>query len=124
MKYVFLTDAFYQDYAHCREIEQKRERPYVQLLIATQTHTFAIPFRSGIKHGHAFFTDRANHCGVDYTKAVVVTDVRRYIHAGKRPIIRAGEHRALIGKDYEISKGLTGYIAQYAKAVVDNLTPL
>ena len=60
MKYIFLTEQFYKDYEKCPEIEQKRFRPYIMLLVKIDNLTFALPLRSHIKHPYAFFTDNEN----------------------------------------------------------------
>ena len=77
---------------------------------------FAVPMRSHIRHPHAFLTDKENRCGVDYTKAVVITDEERYIDAQKQPHIRQSEFDALRGKEYRIRCGLQKYIEKYKKA--------
>lgn len=73
-KIVFLANSFYKDHPNppFKEMEQKQNRPYIVFLVEIEGHTWAIPFRSHIRHGHAFFTDRENKCGIDYSKAVVV----------------------------------------------------
>ena len=74
MRYVFLSTKFYQQYnsSNYPEIEQKIDRPYVMLIVKIDNLTFAIPFRSHIKHQYAFMTDKINACGIDYSKAVIV----------------------------------------------------
>ena len=115
MKYIFLTDQFYSDYAAYTEIELKAERPYVQLYICVNDIDFAIPFRSNINHPHAFWTDKENRCGLDYSKSVVIEDVC-YIDTERKPHIRENEHRALIGKEREVKNGLLKYINDYKQA--------
>ena len=58
-KIVFLTNSFYKDHPNppFKEMEQKQNRPYIVFLVEIEGHTWAIPFRSHIRHGHAFFTD-------------------------------------------------------------------
>jgi protein AbiQ len=60
MKYVFLSNQFYQQYnsSNCPEIEKKQNRPYIMLLVKIEDLTFAIPFRSNIRHKYAFMTDK------------------------------------------------------------------
>lgn len=118
MRFAFLSDAFYEDYpaSRCPEIEQKRNRPYVVVFVQVGGRLFAVPMRSHIRHPHAFLTDKENRCGVDYTKAVVITDEERYIDAQKQPHIRPNEFDALRGKEYRIRCGLQKYIENYKKA--------
>lgn len=87
IRFAFLSDTFFEDYpaSRCPEIEQKRNRPYVVVFISVGERTFAIPMRSHIRHPHAFLTDKVNRCGVDYTKAVVITDEARYIDPVNQP---------------------------------------
>ena len=101
IRFAFLSDTFFEDYpaSRCPEIEQKRNRPYVVVFISVGERTFAIPMRSHIRHPHAFLTDKVNRCGVDYTKAVVITDEARYIDPVNQPHIRSNEFDALRGKD-------------------------
>lgn len=88
-KIVFLTNSFYQDHPNppFKEMEQKQNRPYIVFLVEIEGHTWAIPFRSHIRHRHAFFTDAKNKCGIDYSKAVVV-DKPEYIDQQVRPHLR------------------------------------
>jgi len=115
MKYIFLTSQFYADYSTYTEIEKKNDRPYVQVFIKLNNVNFAIPLRSNIKHEYAFWTDKPNRCGVDFSKAVVIED-KKYIDLTKKPYIRPNEYKVLIGKDYDIEKGLIKYIKDYKKA--------
>lgn len=72
-KIVFLANSFYQDHPNLPfEEMEKQNRPCIVFLVEIEGHTRAIPFRSHIRHGHAFFTDAENKCGIDYSKAVDV----------------------------------------------------
>lgn len=77
---------------------------------------FAIPMRSHISHPYAYMTDKEKRCGVDYTKAVLVTDEARYIEQERKPHIRPNEFDALRGKEYKIKCGMQKYIEVYQKA--------
>ncbi|MCL2215826.1 MAG: hypothetical protein FWB91_02275 [Defluviitaleaceae bacterium] len=115
MNFIFLTNQFYEDYSHCTEIEMKQQRPYVQVFITLHDIDFAIPMRSNIKHNYAFWTDKPNRCGLDYSKAIVIED-RKYIDATNKPYIRPNEFKALIGREYSVKQGLLNYIQAYKKA--------
>lgn len=125
MKYIFLSKQFYIDYAHnlFPEIEYKENRPYLMLLMTIDGLTYAIPFRSHITHGYSFFTDTENKCGIDYTKAIVITNQSYVVdNINGIPIkIRPNEHKALFGKKYKIIKGLKKYIKEYKRAVKNNV---
>lgn len=116
-KFVFLSSNFYNDYPSSEypEIESKKNRPYIQVCVSINGVLFGIPLRSGIKHPHVLWTDKENNCGVDFSKAVVITD-DKYIDYGKKPHIRDNEFKALKGKDFKIKQGMEKYIGQYISA--------
>jgi len=66
MKYIFLTNDFYDDYKNCPEIEQKLLRPYIQIQVLINNQYFAIPLRSNIKHPYVLWTNKQEKCGVDF----------------------------------------------------------
>ena len=115
MKYIFLTENFYTDYSECPEIAQKDVRPYILVYIRIHDVDFAIPMRSNIRHNYAFWTDKEERCGVDYSKAVIVEN-ELYIDKTTRPYIRPHEHKALIGREHEIREGMIRYINKYIDA--------
>lgn len=119
-RFVFLTDEFYKAYPSelYPEIEQKRNRPYIQVYVEINEIQYAIPLRSEIHHPHVLWTDKKNHCGVDFSKAVVITD-ERYIDMLTEPHIRENEFDALRGKDYKIRVKMEKYIEEYKKAKQD-----
>ncbi|MEG0578474.1 MAG: hypothetical protein RR490_01005, partial [Niameybacter sp.] len=116
IKYVFLTHQFYDDYKNCIQIEQKQDRPYVQLVVKIDELYFALPFRSNISHEFAFWTDKDNKCGIDYSKAVVIMD-SKYIDTEAKPQIRQNEHASIIGSEHLIEKGFKAYLKTYKKAL-------
>lgn len=119
MKFVFLTSQFYIDYAKCTEIERKLTRPYIQVYTKINEVQFAIPFRSGISHReHVLWTDRENHSGLDFSKAVVITD-EKYINTELIPHIRQNEFDSLRGKEYLIKQKMLKHIREYKKAKLD-----
>ena len=115
MRYLFLTQQFYDDYKHCTEIEQKRFRPYSQVYTEVHGIQFAIPLRSGISHRHVLWTDKHNKCGLDFSKAVVIARAD-YIDNDNIPHIRQNEFDALRGKEYRVKQRLLKYISDYMKA--------
>lgn len=49
---------------------------------------FALPLRSHIKHKYAYITDKINKCGIDFSKAVVITKAfKKYLKDYKQAII-------------------------------------
>ena len=115
IKYTFLTNAFYNDYQNCSEIEHKPKRPYAKVIIELNQYIFAIPLRSNINHKYVLWTDKENHCGLDFSKTVVITKPE-YIDNIHKPYIRPNEFNALRGKEYEIKQRLIRYIEKYKKA--------
>lgn len=117
LNFVFLTQDFFSAYSHCHEIEKKVDRPHVQITIKVNGTLFCIPMRSSIKHKHAIFTDKANGCGLDLSKAVVITDPNKYIDHGRIPYIRPNEFKVLKTiSEYEVRRKLLAYIAEYKNA--------
>ena len=119
-RFVFLSEKFYITYpsAEYPEMEQKKNRPYIQVCVEIDGVQFAIPLRSDIHHPHVLWTDKANHCGVDFSKAVVITD-DSYIDFSTEPHLRQKEFNALRGKDFKIKMKMEKYIADYKKAKQD-----
>ena len=115
MRYIFLSDKFYNDYVNCREIEQKKLRPYILLLLELNGLLYALPLRSHIKHKYAFLTDKINKCGVDYSKALVITD-ENYIDS-KKPFIRNNEHKILLSCVDTIKEEFSSYLTDYKRVV-------
>lgn len=116
LKTVFLTDAFYKRYKECEEIEQKATRPYIRIEIELDGVTWAIPMRSNINHPHVIWTDKPNHCGIDFSKAVVVEKPNQYI-SSTQPHIRKNEFETLKQlTEHRIRERLKKYIRDYQKA--------
>ena len=116
LRVVFLTKKFYEDYITCPEIEQKEARPYVRIQVMVNGVLWAIPLRSHIKHEYAVWTDKKNCCGMDFTKAVVVTDPDAYI-SKTQPYIRPDEFKALKElTEYWVAQKMRQYIREYKRA--------
>lgn len=124
MKYTFLSDKFYTDYPHEKyeQMEMKKNRPYAHVYIDVYDKLFCIPLRSNIDHPHAYFTDKKNKCGVDYSKAVVVAKPE-YIDNTTKVYLRQKEHNKLNGKDYKIKMQFLEYIELYKQAKIDDTIP-
>lgn len=114
---MFLSKKFYNTYpvSQYPEIEQKENRPYIQVCVEIDGVKYAIPLRSDIHHPHVLWTDKENNCGVDFSKAVVIKE-EDYIDSVKEPHLRQNEFDALRGKDYKIKTKMAKYIADYKKA--------
>ena len=90
LKFIFLSDSFYKAYIQCSEIEQKRDRPYIQACVQMGGRLFAVPMRSHIKHKYVLWTDKENNCGLDFSKAVVLKR-QEYIDDTRQPYVRPNE---------------------------------
>lgn len=119
-RFIFLSNDFYKAYPteQYPEIEQKHSRPYIQIYMEIGGIRYAIPLRSDIHHPHVFWTDKANHCGIDFSKAVVISK-EEYIDATTTPHLRQNEFDALRGKDYKIKTKMQKYITDYKNAKKD-----
>ena len=115
MDIIQLSEVFYEKYSSCPEILKKENRPYLAIILKIESITFAIPFRSHIKHKYAFWTDKENGCGLDFTKAVVISS---YEEIGKTNVqIRQNEFNVIKKKDYEITKKFKTFLTMYKKAL-------
>lgn len=118
---VFLSKGFHANHPNppYKEIERKSDRPYIVLLMQIESTMWALPFRSHIPHEHAFWTDKENRCGIDYSKAVVV-DNPNYIDRTRKPYLRPKEFEAIRGQEHNIYQGFLKYIKEYKKARQSN----
>ncbi|WP_407399182.1 type III toxin-antitoxin system TenpIN family toxin [Anaerovibrio sp.] len=117
IKFVFLSQTFYTNYPKVifPEIAQKSDRPYVYVAALINGVQYAVPMRSNINHHHVLWTDKENHCGLDFSKAVVIEN-DSFIDKARKPYIRPNEFKALIGKEYVINKKMSSFINKYKKA--------
>lgn len=113
----FLTQTFYDDYPDppYHEIERKSLRPYTIVFVDIGSYKFALPLRSHIFHSFAYFTDKQNHCGIDYSKAVYISKME-YIDYTTAPHIRQDEFNRLRGKEYIVYRNFIKYIKSYSEA--------
>ena len=119
-KFVFLSKEFYARHKEQQhtEIEQKQDRPYIQVCVEIDGVQYAIPMRSHIKHKFVLWTDKHNGCGLDFSKVVVIESLKD-IDDTKTPYIRDNEFASLIGKEYIIETKLRKYIKKYKEAKKD-----
>ncbi len=118
MEFHRLSAAFYAQFNHCEEILTKEERPYYVLLLELDSLTYAIPLRSHITHPYCFIADSSTDqkSGLDYSKAVVITDSAQYIDPA--PVtIRQHEYNFLKQREYLIKKQFSSYVASYKKEI-------
>lgn len=124
-RFIFLSKEFYRAYPPVKfpEMEQKENRPYIQVYVQINEVQYAIPLRSDIHHPHVLWTDKKNRCGVDFSKAVVITD-EKYVDLETEPHIRQNEFDALRGKDFKIKTKMEKYLSDYKNAKNDMSKPV
>ena len=112
MKIIKLSKLFYETYKDCPEIMKKPDRPYYCLEVVVSGITYAIPFRHHIKHQYSFLT--IGNAGIDYTKAVVLSDDSMVSSEPAR--IETKEWRIINCNEDKIFAGFSKYLRLYKKA--------
>lgn len=117
----YLSSDFYNKYnsKNYPEIECKPSRPYLVMLIKIDKNTYAIPFRTNIRHKYCYKFKHSNRMtnavtGLDYTKAVIVNDP---IYIGSGATIDNKEFVELNNKYYFIVKQFKKYVDGYSDYV-------
>lgn len=115
----YLSDDFYNKYnsADYPEIENKSNRPYMVMLIQIEDNTFAVPFRTNVKHSNCYKFENSSRptntiTGLDYSKAVIVND-SKYIGAAAR--INDMEYTELDANQHIIIKQFSSFVKGYIK---------
>ncbi|PPK43234.1 type III toxin-antitoxin system TenpIN family toxin [Clostridium algidicarnis] len=114
-----LTQSFYDTYKHCNEILSKEKRQYCIALFIIDDIKFAIPFRTHIKHKYCYIfknSPRSDNSGLDFTKAVVITDDK---FVGGDTIIDSKEYSEFINKQAVIANQFEKFINNYKKWTSD-----
>jgi protein AbiQ len=118
MEFHRLNPAFYTQFSQCDEILTKENRPYYVLLLELDGLTYAIPLRSHITHPYCFIADNSSgqNSGLDYSKAVVISDIAQYIDP--TPVtIRQHEYNVYKQREYLIKKQFSSFVILYKKEV-------
>lgn len=115
----YLSAEFYNKYnsTDYPEIENKENRPYMVMLIQIENNTFAIPFRTNVKHNNCYKFENSSRptdsiTGLDYSKAVVVNDS---IYIGAPARINDMEYTELDINYHIIIKQFTAFVKGYIK---------
>ena len=113
----YLSNDFYSKYnpKDYPEIEHKTTRPYMVLLIKIDSNTYAIPFRTNIRHKYCYNFKKSNRntqsvTGLDYTKAVIVNDINMI---SQKATIDNKEFVELNNKYYFIISQFKKYVSGY-----------
>lgn len=115
----YLSQEFFKKYnpVDYPEIENKSNRPYMVLLVKIDSNTFAIPFRTNVKHKSCYkFKNTSRNTnsstGLDYSKAVIINDKKYF---GSPAFIDNKEYIELNNKYHFIIKQFTAYVNGYKK---------
>ncbi len=108
------------------ELELKSCRPYVVYLVKIRDNTFAIPFRSNIRHSYCYkfkTSTRAtdSSTGLDYTKAVIVNSAD---DIGDNAHINDREFLELDKMYYHIFRQFEAYVNSYYKFTENKLNDI
>lgn len=116
-----LAVQFYSVYSADKypEIENKPDRPYMVLIVKIEDNTFALPFRTNIRHNYCYKfvnsgRDTKSVTGIDFTKAVIVNK-SEYI--GDTATIDNKEYVELSNKYFFIIKKFTTYLNGYLRYI-------
>lgn len=124
MDYIVLTKKFFDHYPNSEfpEFLTKLNRPYILIKVTIGNNEFAIPLRSHIKNSK--FTcslktrevENSNeHCGLDFTKAVLITDFDYFSYniKGKKIIVKEDDHKVFINSKTLIETTMKKYIEKF-----------
>ena len=114
-----LTQLFYNEHSGCPEILSKLNRPYCVVLLEVDNLTFAVPFRTNINHKYCYIfqnSTRSENSGLDFTKAVVITNVN---YIGADTFIDNKEYTELVNKHAVIANRFAKFILNYKKWCTD-----
>lgn len=112
MRFITLTDEFYDKYSECKEILHKKNRPYALLSIKVDGKLYGLPIRHHIAHPYSFRT--INDSGIDFTKAVLIED-QNYI-AGET-VIEEKEWKIINREENTIKYEFGKYLNQFKRAM-------
>ncbi len=122
MKYIFLSEEFYNTYNEVDypEILHKPSRPYIMLMIEIDNQTFAIPIRSHLRHKFGFITNKQTNAGLDYTKAVIISKPE-YISKRQRITITREEMLVISSSKDLIIENFKRFLQRYKRKVKNNV---
>ncbi len=123
----FLSADFYNEYTSelYPEIEHKENRPYVVVLIKIHENTFAVPFRTNIKHDNCYKFKTSTRptnsiTGIDFTKAVIINDSK---FIGDAARINDKEYLELDSNYFIIISRFTKYVEGYIEHMKGKTNP-
>ena len=89
-------------------MELKQSRPFLVLIVKIDGYTFAIPFRTNVRHNYCYKfkktgRETATNTALDFTKAVIIIDLK---YIGVTATIDHDEYIELSSKPFFIIKSL------------------
>ena len=117
----FLSKYFYDEYPQdvFKEMIQKESRPFLVLLIKIKDLTFAIPFRSNVRHDYCYkFKNSTRNTetstALDFSKAIVIND-EKYLETFAS--IDKKEYVELNSKFYFIFHKFEKFVYKYIQVI-------
>ena len=109
-----LSSEFYNNYPSYLypEMELKQSRPFLVLIVKIDGYTFAIPFRTNVRHNYCYKfkktgRETATNTALDFTKAVIINDLK---YIGVTATIDHNEYIELSSKSFFIIKKFKSFI--------------
>lgn len=122
-----LTPEFYKEHqlVQMQDKGEDKGRGYGVLLVEVRGYKFAIPLRSTLKLDHQFCfpTRQVNETqqhGLDYSKAVIITDEDRYVSKKPFKLRMKSDYLAIIKRERTIVSEFQDFVEKYIQAVNDD----
>ena len=126
MDYIVLTKNFFDNYPNSEypEFLTKINRPYILIKVTIGKNEFAIPLRSHLKYNKFNCSlktregsDSKEHCGLDFTKAILITDLDYYSYniKGKKVVVEDKDHKVFLNSKTLIETTMKEYIERFKK---------
>lgn len=93
------------------------DRPYMHIVASYKGHNFLIPFRSKINHRHGFIFNNKERKGLDFTKAIIMSDLDKYSYESEKPIPQK-HHDTIVKKQDFIIRKFKKYVDEYCKYTI------
>ena len=117
----YLSKDFYNEYPQeeFKEMIQKESRPFLVLLIKIKDLTFAVPFRSNVRHDYCYkfknstrYTETST--ALDFSKAIIIKDEKYLENAAS---IDKKEYIELNSKFYFIFHKFEKFVYKYIQVI-------
>ena len=118
MELRYLLEEFFKTHKDYPELIQKDNRPYVILVIQTETMKFAIPFRTSMNRAkkYCYITDKKKNSGLDFEKSIpIITD--KWLKENDYPIINEYEFNYIKFDESKIKYQFTVFLNAFKKYI-------